>query len=293
MQESKSRETLKSIAYLLVGSAVYALGYQLFMAPADVIIGGATGIATVAHILFGFPVGLGVILVNLPLLIWSILKNGFRSVMFALPGILFTSLFLDAFSFLPMIETSPFFSAAIGGVISGFGIGLLLARGYTTGGSELAATLLHGIVPLLTVGNWVLLIDTAIISGAALIMGKIDVLFYSIVVSISFAVVLDLVVGGVERGKLAFILSRSEESVTAAVKEGLGRGILILKGKGEGNEGLLLCAVKRRELYHLKEIVKKADENALIIAASAEQILGTVFSRRFASHQEKNGQEEK
>ncbi len=280
MQKRKSREGLKSIAYLLIGSVIFALGYQLFMAPADVIIGGATGVATVAHILFGFPVGLGVILVNLPLLIWSILKNGFRSVMLAIPGILLTSLLLDAFSFLPMIETNPFFSAVLGGVVSGFGIGLLLARGYTTGGSELAATLLHGLFPPLTVGNWVLIIDATIISGAALLMGKIDVLFYSIVVSLSFAVVLDLVVGGAERGKLAFILSSKDEELVRLIRERFGRGTLISLGKSEGERGLLLCALRRRELYHVRELVKKVDEGALILAVSAEQIQGVVFSRR-------------
>lgn len=280
MQKRKSREALKSIAYLLIGSVIFALGYQLFMAPADVIIGGATGVATVAHILFGFPVGLGVILVNLPLLIWSILKNGFRSVMLAIPGILLTSLLLDAFSFLPMIETNPFFSAVLGGVVSGFGIGLLLARGYTTGGSELAATLLHGLFPPLTVGNWVLIIDATIISGAALLMGKIDVLFYSIVVSLSFAVVLDLVVGGAERGKLAFILSSKDEELVRLIRERFGRGTLIPLGKSEGERGLLLCALRRRELYHVRELVKKVDEGALILAVSAEQIQGVVFSRR-------------
>ena len=280
MQKRKSREALKSIAYLLIGSVIFALGYQLFMAPADVIIGGATGVATVAHILFGFPVGLGVILVNLPLLIWSILKNGFRSVMLAIPGILLTSLLLDAFSFLPMIETNPFFSAVLGGVVSGFGIGLLLARGYTTGGSELAATLLHGLFPPLTVGNWVLIIDATIISGAALLMGKIDVLFYSIVVSLSFAVVLDLVVGGAERGKLAFILSSKDEELVRLIRERFGRGTLISLGKSEGERGLLLCALRRRELYHVRELVKKVDEGALILAVSAEQIQGVVFSRR-------------
>jgi uncharacterized membrane-anchored protein YitT (DUF2179 family) len=280
VQKRKSREALKSIAYLLIGSVIFALGYQLFMAPADVIIGGATGVATVAHILFGFPVGLGVILVNLPLLIWSILKNGFRSVMLAIPGILLTSLLLDAFSFLPMIETNPFFSAVLGGVVSGFGIGLLLARGYTTGGSELAATLLHGLFPPLTVGNWVLIIDATIISGAALLMGKIDVLFYSIVVSLSFAVVLDLVVGGAERGKLAFILSSKDEELVRLIRERFGRGTLISLGKSEGERGLLLCALRRRELYHVRELVKKVDEGALILAVSAEQIQGVVFSRR-------------
>lgn len=277
MEAIKSKNFWKSLGCLLLGSAVYALGYQLFMAPADVIIGGATGIAAVAHILFGFPVGLGVVLVNLPLLLWSVAKKGVRSVMYALPGILLTSVFLDAFSFLPMIHTDPFFSAAVGGALSGLGIGIMLARGFTTGGSELAATLLHERFSYITVGNFVLILDSAIISGAALVMGQIDVLFYSFVVSLAFALVLDLVVGGAERGKLAFIVTEEREAIVAAIKDTMGRRVTVI-GSSDGRE-VLLSAVRRRELYRVKEIVRQKDPGAFLVITNAEEILGKGFMR--------------
>ncbi|MBP3437482.1 MAG: YitT family protein [Clostridia bacterium] len=284
MMKWKNKETVQNILYLLFGSILYALGFQLFLAPASVIIGGATGVATVAHILFSLPVGVVAFAVNLPLLIWCVYENGFRSVMHAVPGIILTSLFLDFFSFLPPIEQDPFVCAALGGAVAGWGIGLLLLRGYTTGGSELAATLLHQHFPSVSVGKWVFIIDIAIIAGAAFAMNKIDALFYSLVVSVSFAIVLDLAVGGAERGKIAFIVSKRASEISQAIQINMHRGVTELGGERrvaeqKTEQKILLCAVKRRELYHLKELVREADEEAFVIITAAEEIVGGGFGK--------------
>ena len=149
---------------LLVGALLYAVGYAAFIAPHTLVLGGATGLATLFFTLWRVPVGLCVLLINLPLIVWSCFAGGKAATLRAGIGIVATSLFLFLFSSPQFPAFSSFWGAVLGGAVTGTGIGLLLSFDYTTGGSELAASLLmrrkrrH-----LTVGRLILLFDTAIV----------------------------------------------------------------------------------------------------------------------------------
>jgi len=183
----------REVITLVIGSLFYVIGYRCFIEPCRLILGGATGAATLLHALAGVPVGAGIILVNLPLFLWNAMRHGLGGILKVGVGIFSTSLLLDALYFLPPLADIPFLGALLGGVVTALGIAVLLEREYTTGGSELAATLIREKFSLLTVGKIVLLIDTAIVLLSVFLLGETDALFYSILLNLSFAVVLDLV----------------------------------------------------------------------------------------------------
>ena len=178
---------------LLAGSLLYAFGYLAFIAPHTLVLGGATGLATVFFTLWRMPVGLCVLLINLPLIIWSCFAGGLRATIRALIGVAATSFFLFLLSPLSFPPFSSFWGAVLGGAVSGAGIGILLSFDYTTGGSELAAALLlqrkrrH-----LTVGRLVLLFDTVIVLVATAVLATPRALPYSVALNVSFAIFLDL-----------------------------------------------------------------------------------------------------
>ena len=178
---------------LIFGSVLYAIGYVTLIAPHTLVLGGATGIATVFFSLWRVPMGIGVFLLNLPLIVWSCFAGGLRATAKALTGILATSVFLWLFEPLSLPPFSPLWGAVLGGAVTGAGIGLLLTVNYTTGGSELAASLLlrrrrrH-----LTVGRLVLLFDTIIVLLATVVLDAPNALPYSFALNVTFALSLDL-----------------------------------------------------------------------------------------------------
>ena len=183
---------VESVLTLLLGSVLYALGYTALIAPQALVLGGATGIATVFFSVWRVPMGLCIFLVNLPLVIWSCFSGGWRATARALTGILATSLCLAFFEGISLPAFSPLWGAVLGGAVTGAGIGLLLAVDYTTGGSELAASLLlrrrrrH-----LTVGRLVLLFDTLIVLVATFALESPALLPYSVALNLTFALFLD------------------------------------------------------------------------------------------------------
>ncbi len=184
---------IESVFTLLLGSVLYALGYVTLIAPHSLVLGGATGIATVFFSLWHVPVGLCVFLVNLPLIVWSCFVGGWRSTVRAMMGILSTSVFLALFEHLSAASFSILWGAILGGAVTGAGIGLLLTVDYTTGGSELAAALvLRRRRRHLTVGRLVLLFDTVIVLLATVLLEASAVLPYSVALNLSFALFLDL-----------------------------------------------------------------------------------------------------
>ncbi len=195
-EQTRKKATFgKEVLALLVGSLFYAIGFRAFIEPAELILGGATGAATLLHGLLGLPIGIGVLLVNLPLFLWNTLRHGIGATLRTGIGILASSVSLDLFASLLPITVSKVWGAVLGGILSALGIAVLLSRDFTTGGSELAAVLLRERFSLLTVGKTVLLLDTAIVLLSVFLLGKTESLFYSVLLNLTFAVVLDLVYG--------------------------------------------------------------------------------------------------
>lgn len=182
-------------AVLVSGSLFYAIAFEAFIEPSNLVLGGATGVATLLYGTLGIPVGVGILMVNFPLFLWNTVRHGFSHTFRMGIGVLISSLSLVLFSSLVPIPVSSLAGAVFGGLLSALGIALLLSREFTTGGSELAAVLIRERFSVLTVGKTVLLLDTAIVFLSVVLLGRIENLFYSALLNLVFAVVLDLICG--------------------------------------------------------------------------------------------------
>ena len=187
----KSKDWINKMAILVLGAAVYAIGYRFFIEPSHLVLGGATGLATLLNYLFFVPVGIGFLIVNLPLLVLGWILHGFYSVVRSAFGIIVSALALDLFAVSPVLLMPPALGAALGGACSAVGIALLLWEDFTTGGTELAAILIHERFSRLAVGKAVLLIDSAIVLFSVFLMERTEMLVYSVILNLSFAVTLD------------------------------------------------------------------------------------------------------
>ena len=266
------------LVYMLLGSACFGVSVALFSAPNDIAPGGLTGIATVAHYLFGLPIGTTVLVLNLPLLIAAWRYLGKALTVRSLIGIGLSASVIDlAGALLPAYTGDKLLAALCGGVLTGLGLGLILSRGATTGGSEIVARLLERRRPDIPIGRLMLFIDGAVIAFSSLVYRRLESALYATVLVYISSLLTDRIVYGGRRGKVVLIFTRRADDLTAAVLSGLGRGVTRLAAVG-GYSGkdlpVLLCAVSRTELYPLKRLIAATDPQAFFLLLSADEVLG-------------------
>lgn len=269
------------IGTVLAGSALFALSLAFFLTPCGIVTGGATGIAVTAHELIGFPVGIGIFLVNTPLVLLNMRLDGVRGMIRTVVGIAATSVLTDLLSFFPAASEEPLLSAICGGAMMGAGAGIMLMRGYTTGGSDLAAYLLHRRIRRIPVGTLILIIDAFIIVGAAIVQRQLDGILYSVAATIAYSFSIDAVMNGMGRAKLALIISDRYAEIGDAITKKISRGATVLRGIGwytGVNKNVVMCVMKRAELFALQQLVKEIDPAAFMIITDAAEVIGSGFS---------------
>lgn len=192
MKNGKAVRAAYEILVLMLGALIYAVGYRFFIEPSHLVLGGATGVATILYYLFFLPMGAGFLIVNLPLLFIGWRRHGWRSVLHSTFGIFASSVALEALSSVSSVAMPIPLGAVLGGAVTAIGISMLLWYGFTTGGTELAAVLIRERFSRLAIGKIILLIDTAIVFSSVFLMKRTETLVYSVVLNLSFAVTLDL-----------------------------------------------------------------------------------------------------
>ncbi len=160
---------LPDLASMVVGGIIWALGINIFTVPNDIAPGGATGIATVINHFTGFPVGVIIIIINIPLFILAFFFVGKRFTLKTAAAIVITSVILDVMgTFLPTFTEDKLLASIFGGVLSGVGLGIIYTRGIATGGSDLLARLIDERVSAISYAQTILLIDFIVVAAAAI-----------------------------------------------------------------------------------------------------------------------------
>ncbi len=265
---------------VILGSVLFSMAMNMFLLPSGIVLGGMTGIATVLNMFLGTPVGITIIVLNIPLLIANTYFFGKGFLGRTVIGLAATSLSVDLLAFFPVPELDPIICAILGGVCMGAGTGTLISRGYTTGGTDLIACLVKLKWRGATTGSIIMLCDIVIILGAALFVGSFDGLFYSIICTWSAGKVLDMMISGSRRAGQAFVVTDRAGDMTKLIFEKLNRGVTVLEAVG-GYTGkpkqVLMCVVARREIYLLKQLAAECDRDAFVIIADAADVSGRGF----------------
>lgn len=270
--------------WIVLGSALYALGFVWFYMPNHIAYGGVTGVAQIINAAFGWPsIGVLIILLNVPLFLagWRLLGRSLliNSLLATALSSVFIDLIFGLYTF-PAME--PLLACIYGGVTLGFSLGLIFLQGATTGGTDIAARLLKLRVGWLPMGRLVLILDLAVIVGAALVFRQLNSALYGVVSLYISTLVMDGVLYGTDTAKVAYIISDHYQQITDAITKDMGRGVTILHGEGSwsGTEKkVLLCAFKKRQIVELRRTVKELDPDAFLIVCEAHEVLGDGFRK--------------
>lgn len=267
----------------ILGSALFALGFDLFLLPHELNAGGISGLAMVIRQVLPFAsVGMIQIILNLPLFLLGGMKIGKKFFIGSLLGMAASSLFIDLFSAVPVPKTEPLLALLYGSLMCGAGIGAVFACGTSTGGSDILVRLLKLRFRNVPVGQIGMCIDLMVAALTGLVFRDVTRTLYTAVAVFITCKVMDAVIYRFDYSKVALIISEHYEAIAAAVGEKLGRGTTYLYGEGAytGKQTkVVLVAIKRQQFSELKELVTDIDSNAFIIVQEAHQVLGDGFTR--------------
>ena len=277
---NKILKHIKEYALITAGTFVSAVGISLFLVPHAVVSGGVSGIAIIINRFTGFPVGVAVLLMNIPLFIAGAIFLGKSFGIKSLFGAFIFSLFLDATSTNVILTQNILLSALFGGTLLGIGFGLIFLTGATTGGTDIVAALGHKAIPAIDLGKWFFICDIIIISVGVVFLHDTELLLSGIVALFINSCVLDYVISGFNVSKMVYIISERSEIISAEIMKNLKRGVTGIKSVGmyTGEERtMLMCIVKKFELQKLEKIVESIDPDAFVILTQAHKTKGQGF----------------
>ena len=273
----------KWILATVFGSAVFALGFSLFLQPNDMSAGGISGLALVFVELTGFgSVGTLSILINLPLFILGGIKIGKRFFAGSLLGMTLSSVLIDMCALIPFPAVEPLVGVLYGGVICGLGLGIVFMAGTSTGGSDILVRLLKLRYRNVPIGQISLCFDALVVVLTGLVFHDVSKSLYTGITVFVCSHVIDAVVYRFDYSKVALIISSEYEAIAREIGLKLDRGATFLHGEGTYSHlptKVVLAAIKKQQLAELKELVTNIDPKAFIIVQEAHQVLGDGFSR--------------
>ena len=277
-------DTLRCYLWITAGSILYGFAFDWFYPPNQIGYGGITGVGQVVNAFVPLiPIGMFVLVVNIPLFLlgWRLL--GGHLLVSSLYSMTLSSVAVDVFPLLidfpPM---DPMLAAVCGGALIGLALGLIFAQGATTGGTDLIARLAKLRVSWVSMGKLLLVIDTAVVVLVALAFQSLTTALYGLIAQVVCAYVTDLVLYGLDTSKVAYIITDRPQPMIEAIDRLLDRGVTILHGEG-GYSGqpkqVLLCAFKQKQIVPLKQLVHQLDPDAFLIVCNAHEVLGLGFHR--------------
>jgi len=276
---------LKDYLLIIIGTYMLAVSINVFFEPLEMVTGGVTGLAIVIkevtnHIIDGgIPLWITNLAINIPLFLCAIIIKGRDFGGKSLFATIFLSVALLFTEGMPQLTSDILLGSIFGGVIAGIGLGLVFASMATTGGTDLAASLLQHYIKHISVAQIMLVLDSLIITSGLLIFG-VEKSMYAIIAVFISAKLIDYILEGLHFSKAAFIISDNQEKIADAIIEELDRGITGLHGEGmftRNAKEVLLCVVSKKQIVKLKDIVRKYDKDAFVIVADVREVVGEGF----------------
>lgn len=265
---------------VLVGAAFIAIVFNVFLLPNKVASGGVSGISTILYDLFGWEPAYVQWAFNIPLFIAGVVLLGKQFGVKTLAG----TIFLPFVVFLtkdwgPWTE-DPLLASLFGGIGVGLGLGIVFRGKASTGGTDLAAQIIHKYSGL-SLGTCVALLDGLIVLSAAIVF-DIESGLYALLSLYVTSKTIDLVQVGLGVSKMAMIITNKQEDVREAIINKMDRGVTKLSGYGgytDNERPILMCVFDHTEFTKLKQLVRSIDPTAFVIVMDAAEVLGEGFKR--------------
>ena len=263
----------------LAGCFLISISYNIFLVENKIVPGGVGGIAIILNSIFTIENWKIILISNIILLTISYFTLEKEQTKASIIGSLLLPVFIyltqNINVWLEIDATEKVLSTVFGGVIYGFGAGLVFKAGFTTGGTDIINQIISKYAKI-SIGNSMLLSDGLIVLSSAIFFGPMNLL-YSIIVLYIISLMSDKVILGISDNKAFYIITEKEEEVKDYIFTNLGHSVTIFNAKGgfkKEKENVLLCVLPTRDYYKLKEGIHEIDKEAFFVVTDAYEVFG-------------------
>lgn len=280
MKENVKKRLIDILVDIFSG-VVLTVAVHSFAIPANFPLTGVSGVSLIFYHLFGAPVGVMTVLLNIPIILACYRTLGKRFYLNSLKTMAITSLIMDTLGPLcPAYEGELILSAICAGVLFGVGYAVVFMRNSSTGGFDFITMAVRYYHPHLSLGKIAFSMDTCVIVLGSAFFGGVDRMIYGIILNYLYSTVLDKILYGTNSGKLTLIITERPREMVAAIDEISGRGATILQAVG-GYSGdrkeVVMCASNSKEMYGIRKRAHEVDERAFVIIVESNEVIGEGF----------------
>lgn len=283
MQTLDYKKLIKELIMISLGCALYAFSFTHLIIQSRMAEGGGAGIALFIYYMTGLPTSIGNLLVNIPLFILGYKFLDKKTMLYTLYGIGMITLWIGFFEYFHIniaLGGDRFLAALFGGLIAGFGLGLVFIFGGSTGGIDILAIILNKFYKV-PIGRGIQIIDAIIIFAILLVLKEFPPILYTLIYIYVLTKMLDYMLEGGLPGKAVMIVSPKIDDIAAVISKDMQRGVTFLKGEGyysKKDMNIGYCVVSLKEIKELKEIIYHIDKTAFVTINNVHDIMGEGFS---------------
>lgn len=265
----------------IVGNALLALATYNVALYAEFPMSGFSGIALILHRLFALPMGLTILVMNIPVALLCGRRIGRGFLLKTIRCMLISSVLLDyAAPLFPFYQGDRMIAALVTGVLGGLGYALIYIRGSSTGGLDFIILAVKAWKPHLRLGTITFFLDFGIIVLTGLIFGDFDGVVYGMVINFLLSIVVDKVILGLNSGNVALIVTEYGRRVCDTIDRCCMRGSTILDARGgyrEDRKDVVMVAGSSKDMYQIQKAVKEEDPASFIIILDSREVHGEGF----------------
>ena len=265
----------------IIGSILYSTGIYTFAKAADFAPGGISGLALILNHLWGLPIGIMTLVLNIPLVLISYRVVGKEFLLKTARSMVVSTIFLDLiFPHTPAYTGSPFMAALYSGICMGAGMAFFYMRGSSSGGMDFLIMTIKVRYPHFSLGMVSMVSDFVVILLGWPVFGNIDAVLYGLTTAFAASTILDKIMYGMGAGKLIIIITTHGQKLANRIGEMTDRGSTILKAMGSytrEDRDVLLCACSKSQAYSITTMAHEIDPGAFVMVTETSEVFGEGF----------------
>ena len=280
-QEYSPKELGIDLLCDLAGAILFNIGIYNFAVNAEFAPVGVSGIALILRYLFGLPMGITSIVLNIPIVLVSYRLLGRSFLLRSMKSMIIFALVLDyVVPYLPVYQGNPLYASACTGIFSGLGLTIVYLRNCSTGGTDFLVMAIRKIFPHLTIGQISLVVDAVVIIAGGLVFRNLDAVILGMLSTIVTTMVIDKIMYGLGAGKLVFVVTSHAEEAAQRIEEKTGRGCTFLQGQGSyslDEKKVIMCACNNSQVVPIRRAIHETDKDAFLIITDSNEVYGEGF----------------
>lgn len=266
--------------YIIIGSFIIALAINVFLVPFKISTGGISGIAMILLYVFKIPLSVTNIVLNAILFMLGYKLLNKNVLTKTIIGIISLSVFLEITLVFGTYTEDILIASLFGGILVGVGVGLVVIKEASTGGSDFAALMIHRKMQHISLAKIIFVIDFIVILSSGIVFENYTILFYSLISLYICSKVADYILISGDYAKSVYIISSKSDEVAKLILNDVGRGVTGIYSKGyycDKDSTMLMCIVRAKEVPHILNLVKECDNDAFIIVSEVREVRGEGF----------------